>query len=580
MAALAHSRSLPFVDLSRVPREPGCYFWKGTHQGKHRTLYIGKAKDLRNRINQYVQAAEHGVGDAKTLAMLARATALEWVATRDEVEALVLEARLIRTEKPPFNIDLKENRRYAYIKITKDEFPRLVTVRSHERGADVVGPFVDGTARFEMMRLARRIFRLRVCSKMPKKVCLYYHLGQCSGPCEGKIAKEDYLVDVGRARRFLRGEAHDLRAELERDMAQASERLQFEEAKRLRDALRAMHSALRRDTVVRERTYDEDAIAMRKTEQAFVFLILHVRKGVVTGTEEVRLREEDLLESDPWEAFMIAYYAEHQRPAEILVETPPAPDLVEYFRRDNTALVCPRAGAKSGVVQLAVRNLLARIDATTITLQALQDALRLPFPPKTIDAFDNSQLMGTNMVSACVQFTNGGPHKAGYQKFLIRTTTNDDFAAMREVMRRRYAKRPLPDLVLIDGGKGQLMAAYHALAELGHRVPIIGLAKREEEVFVPGLAEPLPIDAKSEASLYLQRIRNEIHRFVISFHRARRTRAQVASELDGIAGVGEVTRFKLLKRFGSVDGVRVASDEELRRVVSEQVLCRLRDRLR
>jgi excinuclease ABC subunit C len=575
--------------LPEVPSQPGCYIYKAGSKKEDMILYIGKAKDLKKRVSSYFLRDR----DQKTLAMLDKACHVEWIVTRNEVEALILEARLIRQHKPPFNIDLKDNKRYAYIKITDEEFPRLVTTRDNDarRQQDIVGPFTDGTERVHLLAKTRKLFRLRVCNTMPKRVCLYYHLGQCSGPCEERITKEAYLRDVSRARMFLHGQSPELIAELEKEMGEQSKSLRFEEAKRLRDSIRAVQHASDRQIIARERRYDEDVILMRKQEETYFFLVLHVKKGMITGTEEFPLPFARVDEEAPIDDFLKSYYQDNRIPDEILLEQELRDDAIrEYLANAKSGgkvqVIVPKIGPKRALLDVGVKNIMARINQTHHLLLQLQEALRLPSIPRRIDAFDNSHIQGTNIVSACIQFHDGKPNKQAYRKFIIRTVTqNDDFATMREAVRRRYAdalkkQEPLPDLILIDGGKGQLHAASEALAQLDLAIPAIGLAKREEEVFVPGLPTPLSIDRKSEASLFLQRVRNEVHRFVITFHRARRTTHQRQSVLDGVPGIGEKTKFALLKRFGSVEGIRKASDDQLADVLRQKQISAVRAALK
>jgi excinuclease ABC subunit C len=573
--------------LADVPDEPGCYFFKEGNAKDSVVLYIGKAKSLRKRVSQYFLRAS----DMKTRAMLDKARHLDWVVTRSEVEALILEARLIRQHKPQFNIDLKDNKRYAYITITDDEYPRLITTRDDRGGRDMFGPYTDGSERVHLMTKTRKLFKLRLCKTMPKRVCLYYHLGQCSGPCENKIGKEEYCRDVQRARMFLKGQSPELIAGLEADMERASKALNFEEARHLRDTIRGVQHTTNRQILSRERRYDEDVVLVRKQEDFYLFLVLHVKKGMVTGVEEFPLHHDRVDPDAPMDDFLKSYYQDNHLPDEIILEEPIADAAIGQYLASakpsgKVMITVPKAGPKRALLEVGVKNIVARIDKTHHLLLQVQDALRLPTAPRRIDAFDNSHIQGTNVVSACIQFLDAKPNKPAYRKFIIRTVSgNDDFAAMREAVARRYKnhvekKEPLPDLIIIDGGKGQLHAATDALAGLGLTIPVIGLAKREEEVYVPGLPTPLPVDKKSEVSLFLQRIRNEVHRFVITFHRARRTTHQRQSVLDGVPGVGEKTKFALLKRFGSVEGIRKASDDQLEQLLRRKQVVAVREALR
>jgi len=563
------------AQLPSIPHAPGCYTFRDKDKG---ILYIGKAKDLRHRLSNYAQ----GPSDGKTTLMLARATDVEWVVTRTEVEALLLEAKRIREEQPPYNIDLKVNVRYAHLQLTAEEYPRLVSVRDPRSvpARDLFGPYVDGAARFELARIARKLFRLRVCKTMPKKVCLYYHIGMCSGPCEGKISKTDYLADVERTRRFLRGQAPVLVAELEREMKKASDEMKFEDAKRLRDTISGVRSAISRQAVVREKRYDEDVVLVRRRADDWLALVLHAKRGVIAGTEEFPIPLERAGEA-PLDGFLLAYYDEHAVPREIILEREPADTALEAYlceRREGVVTVhIPKSGERHALLDIARRNASARAEGQHAILAALQETLRLPALPRRIDAFDISHTGGSATVGACVRFTDAVPEKRMYRTFNIRTATNDDFLSMRETVTRRYkSAEDLPDLILIDGGKGQLGAAYDALRERGLTVPIIGLAKKEEEIFVPGLPNPLPVERKSETSRFLQRVRDEIHRFVLSRHRARRTRTSIGTALTEIPGIGHLTAAKLLKRFGSLKGVNAASDEELSTALSAKQVAALR----
>jgi excinuclease ABC subunit C len=599
--------------LPSVPHAPGCYLYKrkggttagkGVAQGKAEILYVGKAKDLRKRVSQYFQRAV----DQKTQAMLEEADHLEWIITKNEVDALILEARLVRQHQPRFNIDLKDDKRYAYLQLTDEEYPRLITARNQDGPAmNRIGPFTDGTERMHLAAKTRKLFRLRVCSTMPKRVCLYYHLNQCSGPCEGKIGKEAYQADVGRARMFLKGQAPALVKELEGEMLRASKEQRYEEAKRLRDSISAIQHTSSK-VIVREKRYDEDIVLCRRQPERWLFLVMHVQKGMITGSEEFLLPQSRVDPEAPIDDFLKHYYGQRSDavfpptadgpatsrpsavpiPETIILEQPLAdPTINEYFRAlaGHEIMIGVPQGSARALLSLAITNIESRIAKSHHVLLALQDALRLPALPRRIDAFDNSHIQGTDVVGACIQFLDAMPHKAGYQRFIVKKQTNDDFAAMQECVTRRYAsllrtKQPLPDLILIDGGKGQLHAAMAGMQACGLAIPMIGLAKREEEVYVPGLPIPLNLDPKSEEGLFLQRVRNEVHRFVITFHRSRRTKTQQASVLDSVPGIGDATKFKLLHAFGSIDGVRGASDEELRKHVSARQLAALRENLR
>jgi len=571
-------------DLSAIPHGPGCYLYKAAHDGE--ILYVGKAKDLRKRVTQYFQR----MTDQKTAVMLSRARHVEWILTSSEVEALILEARLIREHKPSYNIDLKDDKRYAYLQFTDDEYPRIITSRTVGKDIkrrDLYGPFTDGAQRFGLQHATRKLFRLRACSTMPRRVCLYYHIGQCSGPCEGKISRDDYLRDVSRARLFLQGHSPALIAELEASMKRASDERRFEDAKHYRDMISGVTRASSRSVTGAEKRYDEDVLVWRRQEDGFMYLVMHVKKGMITGTQEFLMPHERVDVDAPMDDFLKSYYQDAELPDEIILEDKLRDDAIPCYLtsiKQRLTVVVTHHGPKRALLDVARQNIDARIKKTEHVLFSVQEDLRLPNVPRVIDAFDNSHLQGTNVVGACVRFVDTKPSKQHYRKFIVAVQKNDDVAAMREVVTRRYRgvlsrKESPPDLILIDGGKAQLNAAYDALQLLGLRVPIIGLAKRDEEVFVPGLLNPLQLDAKSDSVLFLRRVRDEIHRFVITFHRARRSKAQASSFLDGIVGIGETTRFALLREFKTVASVKTASDKALLCILNRRQLSALRSRL-
>lgn len=570
-------------DLSLLPHEPGVYVYKDAPEGV--ILYIGKAKNIRKRVSQYFQRSV----DRKTALLLSKARHIDWIITPSEIDALLLEAKLIRQHRPRYNIDLKENQRHAFIQITSEKFPRLLTVRNATSSSEnVIGPFPDGSGRSELVLLARKTFRLRACAKMPKRVCLYYHLGQCSGPCENHISQEDYLSDVRRAKLLLRGQSSPLLHEMEQEMHLASKQLRFEEARRLRDAMRAVHHTVNKQIVARKKQFDEDVIVSKKLSDSYVFLILHVVKGIIARTEEFSIPLDRVDLSAPMDDFLKTFYQENAIPEEIIIGEPLIDEVIEGYLRNAKQpekfrlTVVGKNGQKRALLDLAEKNLQARISKTESILVQLQEALRLPTIPIRIDAFDNSHLQGTDTVSACVHFLNGKPHKPGYRKFIIRDAKNNDVLAMSEAVTRKYrlsGKKDavLPDLILIDGGKTQLHSAVDALQSLGLRIPVIGLAKKNEEIYVPGLPTPLPLAKSSEPSLFLQSIRNEIHRFVLSFHRSRRAKRQVASSLLAIPGIGERTATKLLRVFGSLHRAYNASDDHLLTVLTSSQLVAFRN---
>lgn len=543
-----------------LPHEPGCYLFKSKGGA---ILYIGKALSLRKRVNSYF---DRPPDSEKTAALVAQVHDVEFVATDTESEALLLENRLIKAHNPPYNIDLKGGERYAYIQITSDAFPRLVTARQPQPGGKYFGPYTDGTARRQALELAQRMFGLRTCRRMPKRVCLQYHIKRCSGPCQGHIGKAEYLANVKRAEQLLRGHTEELRAQLQQDMLAASAAQRFELARERRDQIAALEHIGERQKVERQVKYDQDVIAIAAGESKAVINVLTLKRGILRGSKPFIFDLRDGLLDE----FVPRYYFNAQIPAEIICDPLESPEAVHEFLQKLSAtpvkLTTRPSGPKRGLLEMARKNALLNLEGGAAALADLKEKLKLPEPPQTIEGFDISHLGGTQTVASMVQFARGAPNKAEYRHFNIRTAANNDTQAIREVVDRRYRRltregAAMPHLILIDGGAPQVNAAYQALSAQGLSIPLVGLAKKEEALYFPNFRFPVRLDRRSEALKLLQRVRDEAHRFANTLQKKRRK--MDSSALDGIPGVGPATKRKLLKVFGSMENLRKAPQSEL-----------------
>ncbi len=555
-----------------IPNAPGVYLFSDADGA---ILYVGKAASLKKRLASYFRKDV----DDKTRRMLEKAAQVDTITVRNEVEALLLENRLINQHIPPYNIMLRESRRYAWILVTDERFPRILTARNKRRRGHYYGPYTDGTARRAIVLGLNKAFRLRTCRTLPKRVCLQYHIGNCTGPCEGHDTKEEYSRRVRDAEAVLQGKTRALVARLEKEMRDASAKQRFEQAKTVRDTIAALERLETTQVVEREETHDQDVIGNASNEEE-VFVVLSVRRGVIARKREYRLPQAP----DAQETFLTALYREAIPPKEIIVgglSEERARTLATYFSKlveGTVNVTVPQRGDKRRLLELAQQNATLALTREDPGLASLQKRLNLAAAPETIDCFDISTHQGAETVAASVRYRNGKPDPSEYRHFIIRDAVHDDFASMREAVSRRYASSPLPDLIVIDGGNGQLSAAGVALASQDH-VTVIALAKKEEEIYVPGLSFALRMDDKDPGLLLLRRIRDATHRFVIGHHRGRRRKAMSASMLDHVSGIGAARKDKLYKRFGTFEHIAEASKKELQDVLGERTGTHLYKRL-
>ena len=573
--------------LKLLPDKPGVYIMKNT---EGRIIYVGKAIVLKNRVRQYFQSNKNH--SPKVRAMVSHIADFEIIMTASEVEALILECNLIKKHRPRYNISLKDDKSYPYVKVTvQEDFPRVfITRRILKDGARYFGPYTNATAVHESLKLLRRLFPLRTCKHLQERPCLEYHIKRCLAPCAGKVEKGDYDAMIRAVLLFLEGRTEDVERELQLRMEQAAESFNFETAARLRDQLLAVRKVAEKQNIVTG-SGDQDAVGLARSEIGVVVQVFMIRGGKMVGREHFLLQgSEDESDGQLLAAFLQQYY--HRAtfiPREILLplEIPQSEqDLLERWLSDKkqkakVQLILPQRGTKKDIVEMAVGNAekylhdeAARIkqanDQTLGAVEELGRYLGLPKPPDRMECFDISHNQGSETVASMVVFEGGLPKKSDYRRFKIQSTEGkpDDFLSMREVTTRRYVDLPeeeLPDLIIIDGGKGQLSSALEIIRNVaGHKhVPVVGLAKQFELVFTEGNPEPVVLPRHSQALYLIQRIRDEAHRFAITYHRKLRGKRNLVSVLDHIVGIGPKRRQALWSHFGSIGKIKAATVEEL-----------------
>ena len=583
--------------LQNLSRKPGVYLFKDK-AGK--IIYIGKAKVLRNRVRSYFQEARRL--DAKTQHLVPRIADLETIITDTEVEALILEATLVKEHQPRYNINLKDDKSFPFIRVTSEPFPRIFPTRKIVRdGSRYFGPYTDVQGMRGLLTTIKRLFTVRTCN-LPLnaesigagkfKVCLNYHIHRCHGPCEGFISEQEYRQTIEYVVEFIKGRTEFIEQDIKRRMAELAAELKFEQAARLRDQLRAIELFAQRQKVLDPQLADRDIIAVAAEDEDACCVVFQVRRGRLIGKNSFILQNvEGEATSTMISSFLQQFYLKSEDvPPEILVpcalgnEQQPLEAWLSQRGERSVTLVHPKRGEKVRLLEMCEGNARHHLEELKLkkmqakeyiagSVKALQKALNLAVPPKRIEGFDISNIQGTNPVASMVCFINGRPAKAEYRRFRIRVKeTPDDFAMMNEAVKRRYARllregKPLPELILIDGGKGQLNAALAALEEVGVTAQaIIALAKRLDEVFVPNVSEAQTLPRDSAGLKLLQRVRDESHRFAVSYHRKLRSKQSLASDLDDIPRIGKRRRQLLLKKFGSLAAVRRATVEELKQV--------------
>ncbi|VVB57838.1 UvrABC system protein C [Candidatus Anstonella stagnisolia] len=523
------------LDISkiRIPESSGCYLFKdksGT------IIYIGKAKNLKNRVSSYFLQPHD---NEKTNKLVSEIASIDFILTDNESEALLLESNLIHQHYPKYNIDLKDSERFTYIQITDEPFPRMLLVRKNRAGkvktkGKLYGPFTGGSAYLLVASTLRKIFKIRICKRLPKKVCLQYFLGNCDAPCVGKISREEYMKNVHALEKALTGKngLEEVVSDMKIQMHNASASLNFEKARQLRDSIRSLEGLFVRQKIEQLGHGNEDFISFHFQKGKLHVQLFRALAGVIRERKKFEL--EVVSHEIAIDEFLSRFYSANSIPPKIFVDAlPSSPDaLSEYLSklRDGPVEITePQKGDKKKLLELLKKNIYSEISGhADPALSQLQHELGLPALPYTIECFDISNLFGTHIVASMVQFKNAKPNKNAYRHFNIKSTaTQDDFASMREVVYRRYhrlreEKAPLPDLILIDGGAAQLNAALSSLRELSLQIPCISLAKKEEEIYHPEKLAPIRLPKSSPALKVLMHARDEAHRFVISFHRKKR----------------------------------------------------------
>jgi excinuclease ABC subunit C len=573
--------------LALLPDKPGVYLMK---DDKGRIIYVGKAINLKNRVRSYFQSSRNHSG--KVLALVAHIADLEYIITASEIEALILECNLIKKHRPKYNISLKDDKTYPYIKVTYEDFPRVYATRKVLKdGARYFGPYTSAGAVHETLRLLKTLFPLRSCRKLAaKRPCLEHHIKRCLAPCAGKVEQGTYSEMIKAVTLFLEGRSDAVAKNLKRLMVEAAEELEFEQAARLRDQLTAVEKIMEKQNIVTG-SGDQDAIGLARSAAGICAQVFFIRSGKMVGRDHfILLGGEDETDQNILEAFIKQYYSQAAFiPREILLplelaEQQLLADWLSSSKGSRVQVETPKRGTKKDLVNMAAGNaatvleeqavrLEADVDKTTGAAAELGQYLELPAVPQRIECFDISHIQGSETVASMVVFEDGQPNKNEYRRYKLKTVEGkpDDFKSMQEVVGRRYCdaleKGPIPDLIIIDGGKGQLNAALTLIRAAGlTKVPVVGLAKEFEHIFREGISEPLILPRHSQSLYLVQRIRDEAHRFAITYHRKLRSKRNLVSVLDHIPGIGAKRRKALWDHFGSLAKIKAAEVEALAKV--------------
>lgn len=593
--------------LDSLPTKTGCYLMKNA-EGK--IIYVGKAVNLRNRVRSYFHANQP---DAKTRQLVRHIVDIEWILVGSELEALILEMNLIKKHRPRYNVQMKDDKRYPYIKVHWGlAYPKVTVTRQViQDGARYYGPYTGTWAVYQTLDILRRVFPYLTCDReitgQDGRACLYHDIHLCLAPCIGVVDQAQYCRMIEDLCQFLEGRSEPIMTRIQNEMNDAAEELQFEKAAALRDQLRALEQIVARQKVIFSADYvDSDVIAMARSNGDACVQVFFIRGGKLIGREYFVMEGADETpDAAVLGEFLKQFYDETPTvPGQLLLpnEVEEAQIIQQWLNRrrgQNVEIRIPREGQQSELVQMAAENAAETLAALKTqwendthrqeqALQDLQDALTMPSPPNRIECYDISNTQGALSVGSMVVFEQGAPKKSHYRRFNIRTVQGpDDFASMEEVLRRRFgrwkllqdaesyhSKKPdqsfqrLPDLLIVDGGKGQLTRAVKVLDEyeLTDVVPVVGLAKQEEELFIPGRSDSILLPRSSQGLYLIQRVRDEAHRFAITAHRARRDKQGIASKLDSIPGIGPKRRKALLVHFGDIEAIRKASLEALQQL--------------
>ncbi|PKW57614.1 excinuclease ABC subunit C [Staphylococcus pseudintermedius] len=563
--------------LGVIPMEPGCYLMKDR---QNQVIYVGKAKKLRNRVRSYFTGAH----DTKTTRLVREIVDFEYIVTSSETESLLLELNLIKKYQPRYNILLKDDKSYPFIKITKERHPKLIVTRTVRKGSGkYFGPYPNAYSAHETKKLLDRIYPFRKCDKMPDRLCLYYHIGQCLGPCVYPVQQEEYGRMTKEITDFLNGEDKTILKNLEEKMIKASENLEFEQAKEYRDLIQHVNNLTKKQKIMSVDQTVRDVFGYHVDKGWMCIQVFFIRQGNLIEREATMFPLQQTPEEEFY-TFIGQFYQLNQHFLPKEVHIPKQLDVEMVHTVVDTKIVTPQRGQKKQLVDMANKNarislenkfeLIARDESRTVkAIEQLADAMGIQIPIR-IEAFDNSNIQGVDPVSAMVSFVDGKPDKKGYRKYKIKSVEGpDDYKSMQEAVRRRYTRvlnegLPLPDLIIVDGGKGHMSSVADVLEnELGLDIPIAGLAKNDKhqtsELLYGETAQVVPLKKNSQAFYLLQRIQDEVHRFAITFHRQTRQKTGLRSILDQVEGIGPKRKTKLLRTFGSIKKMREASVETL-----------------
>lgn len=504
--------------LQKLPDNPGCYLFKDKSR---KIIYVGKAKNLKKRVKSYFQKTDL---DLKTQMMVQYIDSVDFIITDNEVEAFILENNLIKKNQPKYNIDLRDSKRYAYVKLTAEDFPRLLIVRRRTGKGKFFGPFVSASNRDYILWTLKKTFQLRTCKRMPKKACLRHQIDLCEAPCIGNISKEKYNENIKKVELILKGKTNELNKYMKSEMKEASDKLNFEHALEIKNQIIAVEWLLEKQKMERQKIYNEDIINYIVKDERVYLILFIVYKGMLENKTEFEFDYGDNF----FEEFIVQYYSENKVPKELIIPMRIDESLIEFLkkkRESSLKITIPKKGEKKHLLDLVMKNIELSFFGDMEKLSDIKIKLNLQELPTVIECFDISHLSGTSTVASMVQFRNAKPDKSNYRRFRIRTVSGiDDFTAISEVVRRRYRRLirdfvEMPKLIIIDGGKGQLNSAIKELKKLNLKIPIISIAKKFEEVYLPGFMFPLKLDKKSKALKLIQEIRDEAHRFAISYSR-------------------------------------------------------------
>ncbi|MFL3013150.1 MAG: excinuclease ABC subunit UvrC [Candidatus Neomarinimicrobiota bacterium] len=570
--------------LKNLPTLPGVYQFKNKDE---KIIYIGKAKNLKNRIRSYFQNKKNQ--SSKTISMTKNAYSFDWIIVKNEIEALLTEANLIKKHRPKYNVLMKDDKTYPYIQITKEPYPQvLLTRRIKKDGSKYFGPYTDSKRLRTILKVMHKVFPIRSCSYFindkiieEKKIsiCLDYHIKRCQGPCEGLVSKEEYNLMIKNVISFMRGNTKKIEYSIQCQMDEASNNMLYEEAALFRDQLKAIQNFNSKKSYSNSVFEDRDIFALSGKDGIGVVVIIRIRNGFIYSREKISLKNLYYDEKEAYKTVITQFYlSSNLVPPVISLPLRPAGEkdiikMLSHERKSKVKFEYPKIGEKAKELRITMKNAELLLNDWILkknkykeyvpnSVLALQNDLNLDAPPKNIEGFDISHLGGTNTVASMVSFLNGKPKKNRYRKFKIKTVDQiDDFASIREVVYRRYSrlkkeKSAFPDLILIDGGKGQLSMAMSAIRELGlDYINIIGIAKRLEQIFIPGNPNPQSIHKDSPGLILLKRIRDEAHRFAISFQRQKRKETMTSSPYLEIPGVGKMTVKKLLINFDGTQDI-------------------------